>query len=1018
MTNRLTTLLAVALITASAAMAQTTVKGIVVSKEDGQPVIGATVRVVGQEQTATVTDVDGAFSLTVPKGKYQLKFTYINMEELVAPAKDGMRVAMQPNSLTLNEVIITGYGNFDRAKFTGSATTVSTARLSDVPAVSVEDKLQGAVAGLIFATNSGQPGAVTAIRVRGMGSVNAGNDPLIVINGTPMNDKDVSGGFTSSKAQTSPLALLNSNDIESVTVIKDAAAASLYGSRAANGVIVIKTKSGRSGRTNVSWRSDWGFSNLAIDYRPMLNGTARRNLLQEGLKNYALYDQGKTEEEAEAYAAANIDTYAAEPEGGYTDWKSLLFGTGSHQNYEVSVDGGNDNTRFYASASYLKQDGIVSTQGLERMTGSAHLTHTAGRFSLLLSTQFAKLRQNVSSEGSTYTSAVLNYAYFQSPSSSPYVYNEDGSRTLASTCGYGNTNPLYEQEHMSDANNIIRSLNTLQLSYNVWDNLRVSERLTYNYTNSRETQIWDQQSRNGAKYNGVLQRRIIERQQFNTQTEASYAKRFGLHDIDALAAFETEDYRYTSDYVQGLDYKGNLFEVDNAGSTAAESSNKSYRMTSIVSRLNYNYALKYFFGASFRVDGSSRLARNNRWGCFWSLSGAWRFTDENFMNNLKKILTNGKIRVSYGVNGTQPSAYYDYIDSYKYGNSYNGSTGLAIVGVANPDLKWEKNYAFNLGLDLTFLDRYTLVFDYYTRTTKDLIFDMPVSYIPGYYDESAYTATTARNIGSLRNSGFELTLSSVNFKTSDLEWTTSVNIAHNSNKIKKLNGESTEIIDGRLIHRVGESYYSYYLLEYAGVDSETGAELYYINGDDKATARQTTTKASEANRVIVGKHDPSVSGGITNFLRYKILDFGLTFTYSLGGKALDTASPHITNGGKALYGGAVPDYYDITKTWKGPGDTTATLPKFQYGSSGQWSSRWLMPTDYLRLKSLSLGISVPQEQLRRTPLERVRIYFAGSNLLTWKKKGLRVDPEMSEDGLCQFQTPAYRTFTFGVELGF
>jgi len=1010
--------LAMAFITAGAAIAQTTVKGIVVSKEDGQPVIGATVRVVGQEQTATVTDVDGAFSLTVPAGKDQLKFTYINMEELIVPAKSDMRVAMQPNSLTLNEVIITGYGNFDRAKFTGSATTVSTARLGDVPAVSIEDKLQGAVAGLTFATNSGQPGAVTDIRLRGMGSINAGNDPLIVINGTPMNDKDASGEFTYSKAQTSPLALLNSNDIESVTVIKDAAAASLYGSRAANGVIVIKTKSGRSGRTNVSWRSDWGFSNLAIDYRPMLDGASRRNLLQEGLKNYALYNQGKTEAEAEAYAADNIDTYAAMPEGGYTDWKCLLFGTGSHQNYEVSVDGGNDNTRFYASASYLKQDGIVSTQGLERMTGSAHLTHTAGRFSLLLSTQFAKMLQNLSTEGTATASSIYNYAVFQSPSSSPYVYNEDGTRTLATACGSQNINPLYEQQHKSDDNDIISSLNTLQLSYNVWDNLRISERLTYNYKNSRETVIWDQQSKSGASYNGALQRSIVDRRQFNTQTEISYAKRFGLHDVDALAAFETEDYRYNYEYVFGSNFEDNLFDIDNAGSTSASGNKKSYRMTSFVSRLNYNYALKYFFGASFRVDGSSRLARSNRWGCFWSLSGAWHFTDESFMSGFKNILTDGKIRASYGVNGTQPSAYYDYLEAYKYGNPYNSSTGLAVVGVANPDLKWEKNYAFNLGLDLTFLDRYTLVLDYYTRTTKDLIFDMPISYIPGYYDESEYTATMARNVGSLRNSGFELTLSSVNFKTADLEWTTSLNIAHNSNKIKKLNGQSTEIIDGRMIHRVGEAYYSYYLLEYAGVDSETGSELYYINGDDKTTARQTTTKASEANRVIVGKHDPAVSGGITSFLRYKMLDFGFTFTYSLGGKALDALSLHLTNGGSWLYKGAVPDYYDITKTWKGSGDTTATLPKFQYGSAMQWSSRWLMPTDYLRLKSLSLGLSVPKEQLRRLPLERVRVYFAGSNLFTWKKKGLRVDPEMPVDGLCTLQTPAYRTFTFGIELGF
>ena len=1018
-------MLASLFLSAGAALAQTAVTGTVVSQDDGQPVIGATVRVVGAETVGAVTDVDGKFTLTVPAGKKRLKVTYIGMAAAEADASNNMRIALKSDDHSLDEVVVTGYGTFKKSSFTGAASTVNTKRLEDVPTTSIEDKLAGGTPGISIGSASGAPGAVANIRVRGMGSINAGNDPLYVIDGTPMMSGNISGFNTPggdnsyNDAGTNVLATLNSNDIESITVIKDAAAASLYGSRAANGVIVITTKNGSKGKTQVDFRSDWGFSNMAVNYRPMLDGQSRRDLLTLGLKNYALYNQGLSEADANALAAKEIDKYAAMPETGWTNWKDELFRTGKHENYQISLNGGNDRTQFYASLSYMNQDGIVYNQGMERFTGNANLTHKFGRFIFRLNTLFSKMNQDLTNEGTGYDSPIANYSFFQSPSDSPYVLNEDGTKSIAESSGMFGVNPVYEREHNRDKSVTNRAYNTVSLTYNIWDNLNIMEKVAYDYTSSTENVIWDRFSNNGNP-GGVVQRMISSFNTMNTQTQLSYNKTFGLHNIDALLGFETEDYRHRYDYMSGQDYTSDLYEFANAGTTSAESSYETSRMTSFLGRLNYNYDDKYYFGASFRRDGSSRLARANRWGDFWSVSGAWRFTKEKFAESFNNVLTDGKVRVSYGVNGTLPGSFYGYKNYYQFGSviKYNGSAGMAIVGVGNPDLKWEKNQALNVGLDLQLLNRFSITFDYYTRTTKDLIYDLPISYVPGYYDGVTYLATAAQNVGSLRNSGFELTLSSINIHNNDFDWTTTLNLGHNSNKVVKLDGQQNEIISGVLIHRVGEPYYSYYMYEYAGVDPQTGKELYYINGDDPSTARNTTTEVSEANKTIVGKHDPAIEGGLTNNLKWKFIDLGFTFTYSLGGDAYDYATWHHSNGGSYVYQGATPSYYNVDKMWKGPGDTSATLPKFEFGSTGQNSSRWLMPTDYLRLKNLTLGFSAPKQFITKYGINKARVYFSGSNLLTWKSKDLYVDPEMRVDGLCTFETPSLRTFTFGIELGF
>ncbi len=1024
-------LLAACLIaTTSWASAQVRVTGTVVSAEDGQPVVGASVIVPGTK-VGVVTDMDGRFTLNVPEGEKRLRVSSIGMEPQEIQAKDNQRIVLQGNASALDEVVVTGYGNFKKSSFTGAAATMSTAKLSDVPAVSVEDKLSGSIPGVSISTSSGQPGAVNNIVIRGMGSINAGNDPLIVIDGTPVQSGNISGfnggpNGAYNGAGMNLLSTLNSNDIESMTVIKDAAAASLYGSRAANGVIVITTKSGKSGKTKVDFRADWGFSNMAINYRPTLDGDSRRALIYEGLKNYVRdgnytddNNQVLTDEAtATAFADANINAYAAKPKSGWQNWRDAIFQNGSHQNYQASVSGGNDKTQFYASLAYTKQNGIIPGSGLERFTGNANLTHRFGAFKLDVTSLISSVNQSTKADGGAgFSSALPNAVWFQGPSNP--IYNEDGSLNTTNGLSPYNKgiNPIYDNQHETDVTKTTRAYNTIALEWNIWDALKLREKIAYDYINSTEDVLWDKYSNNGSKSNGNFQRIYNEFTTINTQTQLSYIKTFGDHTVDALLGFETEDYKNNQGYNGGTDYPGDLYELANAGNTSAQSWVYRSKMTSFLGRVNYNYKDLYYAGASYRRDGSSRMARENRWGNFWSVSGAWRFGGEAFMESIKNVLTDGKIRVSYGVNGTLPSGLYDYMSKFAFGEYYNGNSGMGIVGVANKDLKWEQNKAFNVGLDLTFWNRLSLTLDYYVRNTSGLIMDRPISYVPGYYDGVTYEPTMAQNVGSLRNQGVEITLQSTNIQTKDLTWTTSLNIAHNKNEVTKLVDGEDEIIDGPLIHRVGQPYYSYYMYEYAGVDPQTGLESYYIN-DGTANARKTTTNIAEAKQVIVGKHDPAIEGGLTNFIKWKFIDFNFTLTYKLGGESYDYALWLHDNGGTYALSGAIPSYYKLEDMWKKPGDN-AKLPKFQAGYGKRvTSSRWLMPNDYLRVKNLTLGFSAPKQFIQKLGLTKARLYFSANNLLTWKSEDLFVDPETPANGLSTFEMPALRTYTFGIELSF
>lgn len=985
------------------------VSGVVISEEDNLPIVGASVIVQGTTM-GTITDYDGKFTLlNVSATAKNLEVSFVGMKSKTVAIKEFLKISLAADAELLDEVLVTGYGNFKKSSFTGSASNLNTEKLQDVPALSVSSKLAGGVSGVQITSTSGQPGAVESVRIRGMGSINASNEPLYVIDGVPMYNGDVSG-FSYSQGGSGLLSTINTNDIESMTVIKDAAAASLYGSRAANGVIVITTKRGSAGKTDFNFKSNFGFSNMAINYRPVLGGEARRELLHLGLYNaYMNNETNPTPAAATAYADKNIDKYAAKPWSGYTDWRDILFQNGFHQNYEFSAQGGSDKTKFYSSMSYTKQEGITKNSGYERITGSANVNHKANNIALDFNSMISYSNQSQTSEGSSFASPIMATTMSVSPSS--YPYNKDGSYST-NFPAVGGANIVQTMDFNYDKNSIFRSLSTASASWNIWDNLSIKEVFNFDFNQANNRVWWDPRSNDGKDSKGVFQRYIMNRRKWSSQTQLTYDKVFAeKHAIDVLAGFETEDYKMDYVYANGSNYPGYMEEITNAAITRASSNKSQYRMVSFLGRFNYSFDNKYYFSASYRKDGSSRLASDSRWGDFWSVSGSWRLTQEKFMEGVLDVLTDAKLRASYGVNGTQPSDYYGYMGLFEYGSNYNGLPGGTQTRIYNPNLSWEKNYATNIGIDVTLWNRLSISFDWYNRNTKDLLLDQPISLVTGF-------ESILKNVGAMRNRGFEIEIKSTNISKNDWHWTTSFNLGHNNNKLTKLVGNQTEMIDanGLQIHRVGKPYNSFYVYEYAGVDPATGKESYYIN-DGTANDRKTTTDHSKAHKVIVGDANPTVAGGLSNFVSWKDFDLNFTFTYSFGGKAYDRAKWIHSNGGTYHYDGNIPSFYKLDDTWKKPGDN-AKLPQFVKGNTFYESSRWLFSTNHVRLKNITLGYKLPNNIIRKVGLNKLRAYASASNLFTIKSKNLYFDPEVPANGLVRFETPALRTVTFGIEVGF
>lgn len=991
-----------------------TVSGVIIDANTQETIVGASIMLKGSSQ-GTVTDIDGKFSLSVSKLPVTLVVSYVGYQkkEVKVSSLDGaLTISLTEDTQMMDEVIVTGYGTFKKSAYAGSAANVKADKIADVPSVSFQDMLQGNATGVQFTSASGQPGASSSINIRGMGSINAANTPLYVIDGVPM----ISGNISSldSDSGLDIMSTINTNDIQSITVIKDAAAASLYGSRAANGVIIITTKQGQQGKPKVSLQADWGFSDFAMEYRPVMSGQQRRDYIYNGLYAGALRD-GESEEDAKAYADETIDTYAPVPWCGFVDWDDVLFKKGSHQQYEASLSGGTDKFKYYSSLSYLKQEGITQRSGLERLSGRLNVDYKAtNKLTLGANILFSSVNQDVYSEGFTYTSPFYSSRSAVTPSDP--VYNEDGTWNRA-LIRIGDRNPALANEYDSQREYVTRTFNTIYGQYEFIKDLKFKTTFSYDYITTKGKDWADPRTSNGADINGGMSKKFYERRKMMWGNQLTYKQTFAnVHHLDELLGYEIDDqYR---DYLSG--YATNFAtpdknDISNGKKTeSVGGSNNRTCMVSYIGRVNYDYDNKYFLGLSYRVDGSSRLQRSHRWGNFWSVSGAWRIIDEDFMKPVSDWLTDLKLRASYGVNGTLPSDYYGYMALSSLSDGYNEQPAIIISQLANDNLKWETNYNLNLGLDFSLFNRVNVTLEYYLRNTKNLLMDSPVSMTTGF---SSYLM----NVGQLRNQGVELEINSTNFKTKDFEWKTTFNLSHNTNKVVNLDGDQTEIVSGTQIHKIGHSYRTFYMIEFAGINPENGNPQFYKNDllEDGSYNKEITENASEAKSIMLDKHaEPNVTGGLYNSFRYKWFDLSFLFNYQFGGWSYDTWAQKTEHGGYDMEAN-IPTYY--ADSWKKPGDVTKYEQFYEKKSSVAMhkitNSRRLHSTDFLRLKTFTLGFTLPKQWLSSVGLSNARIYMSANNLWTWAAWDY-YDPESVVNGSATQATPPLKTVTFGLNVNF
>lgn len=768
----------------------------------GEPLIGANVVEKGRSTNGVITDFNGKFTLEVDESA-SLVVSYIGYlaQDIPTKGKGDFHIILKEDTNTLDEVVVTGYGDFKKATYTGSASVLTTEKLEALPVVSVGQMIESNIPGIsVVAGTSSQPGAKTTLRVRGVASMNASTEPLYVLDGVPIPSYDLSNFTSMSEAGGMGfIETLNPADIESITVLKDAASASLYGAKGANGVVLITTKKGKEGKLRVNMAAKYGITDFAYTYRPLMGGEERRKLIHEGLVNFQL-DKGVSEQEAQQYADANIDQYAKRLPQGYSDWESALFKTGYQQDYNLSASAGNQNSSFIGSLGYTKQTGVSLNSEMERFTGRVDASNKYKKVEFGMNASFSWTKNVHLPEGKFYGSAI--YASKVNLTPSTPIYNEDG--TYAS--GYRENNgynPILEAEVNDYYARTVRAMGTAKIAYNVWDNLKVSSVFTVDYSLTKDFFFQSPDGRDGATYQGRGRMQMTDRIRYTSQNNLTYSKTFGKHSVSAVTAFEVMKYDYEDLYAAKKTYGqdintslGNAADPIDADQKLQEDALMSY-----VASVNYSYDDKYYASFSFRRDGSSRLSPDTRWGNFWSLSASWRLSQERFMQPLKSVLSDLKLRASYGVNGNLPSSYYGYQSTYTTGAFYSGKPSPWESTLGNEELTWEKNYALNLGLDIGLFSRVNVSLDWYTRTTKDLLMSKQLNSISGF-------SSLLTNVGQMRNTGVELEVRSNNIKTKDFSWTTAFNLSHNKNKILKL-ADLPWFVDGRYVRKEGYPFNNY-----------------------------------------------------------------------------------------------------------------------------------------------------------------------------------------------------------------
>ena len=1047
MEKRLMTLLTMLFLFVGAAFSQTKVNGTVVSQDDGQPVVGASV-VVSGTTTGTITDANGKFSLTVPAGKNMLRITYVGMEPIEVSARPNMRIMLTSDQNALDEVIVVAYGTAKRSAFTGSATEIKATEISSHVTSTATTALVGKVAGVQAVSSSGAPGSAPTLTIRGIGSYAASSQPLYVIDGVPM---------------AQGISTINPDDIESMSVLKDASASAIYGNRGANGVIIITTKKakGAAQDAEVKFDAKWGSNSRLIPrYDIITNPAQYYETHYRAMFNSQFYN-GKTAAESYAYADANLfnqnngglgyQVYTV-PDGerfigtnfklnpnatlGYTDgeytylpdnWYDETIHSALRQEYNVSVSGNTGRLSYYASGSYLNDGGQVEKSKFERYTARTNVEYQAKKWlKLTTNMSFTHRISQTPSYGSTYGSSG-NMFYLANSIGAIYpLYVRDAEGNIVKESGrtvYDSNNTNFTRP--SFVGNAVRdnAYNDYQsfadIFFGQWgatitpiEGLSISANLNANAINSRYTYLYSRFA-SGSSTDGEAYVEADRTFSVNQQYLANYTHRFAdVHNVSLLAGYEQlkiKDQDLYGDHTHLFDPF--IGELNNAKGPSNEkslgSSTDNYMTEGFLARATYDYDNRYFGNASIRRDASSKFAPGHRWGTFWSIGGAWQINKEDFMKELTWVDLL-KLKVSYGENGNdQGMGYHAYAD--RYSSIYNEATqqySVTMSAKGNEELTWETKKSWNFGLDFS-LFKYRLngSIEFYTGTTSDLLWPKSVPLSSGLMVDSYYA-----NIGTLLNRGIEFSVDGTPIKTRDFQLDLNFNISHNHNEFTELDPTVVEtgLRSSNSIIRKGGSRYEAYMVKYAGVDKTNGRAQYWkayvldeegneiatknAYGDGKIVREELTYDITEATRYDLGSVLPKVMGGFGANIRYKDFDLSAQFSYQLGGKFYDGSYQQLMHNGQET-GHAM--HKDLLDAWS-PENPNSNIPRLSTaaiddpGVASQTPyDRFLTSSDYLCLNNLTLGYNLPKSLVTPLTLRSVRVYFAGENLfLLTARKGM------------------------------
>jgi len=964
-----------------------TLEGTVYDLTSKQPLPGAVVRIVGTTH-AVSTDSRGKFKfVTGQKFPYTLIISFVGYEQKELTANGSpVEVFLKESANQLNDVVVVGYGTQTRKSITGSVSTVAVDEVRNKPVATFEEQLQGKTPGLQVSASTGVPGDGMYIRIRGTTSINAGNDPLYVIDGVYVNSGSLQTITTQGQA-SNPLSDINPADIESVTVLKDADATAIYGARAANGVILITTKRGKFNTApKVSINTYFGAAK-APKLWDLVTGPEHAQLVNEFYAN----------SEADAIAANNtaaIATYKFLPFRALTDNPTAtpaprglpqdqptydrlhkVFRTGFLQNYDASVSGGNDKTTYYIGGGFNSQQADLKTNDFRRGSFKLNLDQkindifSIGTSNIITQTYRTNARVGDGPQGGILQSALHTPTYL------PEV-NADGSP--AKWAGFDNLDVLLNNTDMHSTSS--RLISNVYGEAKITPDLKFRTSWSVDYDSYNEFQYWNSLTIIGAANHNSGSNATTTNSIWTNENTLSYNKKFDKHTFGALIGNSLQGSVYSSATANGTNFPNDSFKlIASAASTTATSTETKYNLSSFFARVNYNFNNKYYAEFNVRADGSSRFGANHQWGYFPSAGLAWRAKEEEFLKHVS-FVNDLKIRGSIGVTGNQ-NGINDFASRglWGAGANYLSNPGTLAQQLANPDLKWESTRQANIGLDLTlFNERLTISGDIYDKYTSNLLLNLPLASSSGY-------TSILTNAGEMSNKGFEFNISSVNIDLKDFKWNTSFNFSRNVNKIEKL---PTPVVAAYAAERMvqGLSMYTFYAYKQLYVDPQTGNAVY----DDVDHNGVINSNDIEP----VGNALPKFTAGITNNFRYKGFDLSVFFNGVYGNSVYNNNNYFLEGGGTRDANRAI-DTYQLTR-WQKPGDITDMPRLTALGTNYTISptSRNIEDGSFIRLSNATLGYTIPKSITEKARISNVRVYISGSNLALWTKyKG--PDPEIN-----------------------